>query len=94
MLFVNTNLGELWEVSLNDSTQTLVASGGSRGDLVSYDTSNNTAILSQTDSMLRLSLPAGFSFSTSTTNVPEPGILALMGFGLLGLARVRRITSR
>lgn len=92
MLFVNTNFGELWEVSLNDSTQTLVASGGSRGDLVSYDTSNNTAILSQTDSMLRLSLPAGSSFST--TNVPEPGTLALMGFGLLGLARVRRITSR
>ncbi len=88
VLFVNTNNGDLYQVDLTTAAQTLIATGGSRGDLVSLDTTNNTAILSQSDSLLRLSLPAGSTFGS--TDVPEPTSMALIAAGLIGLARLRR----
>ena len=57
-LFVNTNGGTLVEVSLATKVQTLIASGGSRGDFVTVDPSNGTLLLTQTDRILRLT-PAG-----------------------------------
>src|SRR6266446_1981540 len=61
-IFVNTNFGEVWEVDLATSAQTLIASGGSRGDFVTVDPSDRTLLVTQSDRILRLHPPAGGSF--------------------------------
>ena len=62
-LFINTNSGNLYEINLASGVQTLIASGGSRGDFVTPDP-NGTLLLTQTDRILRLTAPppgGGFS---------------------------------
>jgi len=61
-IFANTNFGEVWEVDLATSAQTLIASGGSRGDFVAADPSDGTLLVTQSDRILRLHPPAGGSF--------------------------------
>lgn len=56
-IFVNTNLGQLIEINLTTQAQTLIATGGSRGDFVFVDP-NGSLLLTQTDSILRLTPPA------------------------------------
>lgn len=82
-LFVNTNFGQLVEVNEATSAQTLIGTGGSRGDFVTVDTTNNTLLITQTDRVLRLN---GASF----TSTPEPSVLSLLCAGLAGLAILRR----
>jgi sugar lactone lactonase YvrE len=84
-VFANTNSGQVYEVNLTTSAQTLIATGGSRGDFVTVDPTNNTLLLTQTDRIIRLS---GASFV-----VPEPSPLVLAG--VLGvLACAARLTAR
>jgi hypothetical protein len=94
-LFVNTNGGTVWEVNLGTNAQTLIAKGGSRGDFVSVDPTNDTLLLTQTDSIVRLSAPSGGGFGGNAT--PEPSTVASFALGALGLAglllRARRRTS-
>ena len=61
-IFVNTNSGTLVEVNLKTAAQTLIASGGSRGDFVTADPNNGTLLVSQSDRLLRLTGPAGGGF--------------------------------
>lgn len=82
-IFVNTNHGDVYEVILSTNVQTLIASGGSRGDFVTVDPTNGTLLLTQTDSALRLTAPAGGGFGTA---VPEPGSVTLLGIAVVGLA--------
>ena len=63
-IYGNTNNGELWEVDLATSNQTLIASGGSRGDLVAVDPNNATLLLTQTDRILRVSPEGRFGYFT------------------------------
>ncbi len=53
-LFVNTNGGTVVEVNLKTAAQTIIASGGSRGDFVTVDPNNGTLLLTQTDRIMRL----------------------------------------
>ena len=74
--FVNTNNGQLIEVDLATSSQTVIATGGSRGDFVTVDPTNGTLLITQSDRILRLQ---GGAF------VPEPGALNLFGLCLMAL---------
>ena len=82
LIFVNTNSGTVYEVTLGSNpVQTLIASGGSRGDSVTVDPLTNTLLLTQTDSIIRLN---GASFVT----VPEPASLMSLSLGLAMIAGV------
>jgi hypothetical protein len=79
-LFANTNFGQIVEVDIATDTQTVIADGGSRGDLVSVDPTNGSLLLTQTDSVVRLTAPTGGSFGTT----PEPTSLTLACLGIAG----------
>jgi uncharacterized repeat protein (TIGR01451 family) len=61
-LFVNTNGGTIVEINLATKAQTTIASGGSRGDFVTVDSTSGTLLVSQTDRILRLIPPSSGDF--------------------------------
>lgn len=82
-IYVNTVGGTLVEINLESGAQTLLGSGGSRGDFVFVDPLDNTLLLTQSDSVLRLS---GGDFEPP--GIPEPAAVALFGVGAAGLLGV------
>jgi hypothetical protein len=64
-LYVNTNDGRVIEINTGTLAQVVIAAGGSRGDLVNVDPYNDTVLLTQTDSVLRLAGPPGGGFGTT-----------------------------
>jgi len=85
-IFTNTNGGQVVAVNLTTKVETVIASGGSRGDFATLDPSNGSLLLTQTDEILRLTPPAG-GFGGGA--VPEPSSLVLMSSGLLGFLDCR-----
>jgi hypothetical protein len=85
-VFANTNSGQLYEINLTTNAQTLIATGGSRGDFVSVDPLTNTLLITQTSIVQRLN---GASFV-----VPEPSSFALIGVGVFGFVVSRRLRRR
>jgi len=87
-LIVNANNGIVDLINTTTNTVTTIASGGSRGDYVGFDTSNGTLFLSQSDSLLRLSVAGGTigGGGGGNTGVPEPATWTamLLGFGIAG----------
>jgi hypothetical protein len=84
-IFGNTNSGQVFEVNRTTLAQTLIATGGSRGDFVTVDPLTDTLLITQTDRIYRLT---GAAFS-----VPEPSPLALGGV-LVALAFTVRLAAR
>jgi hypothetical protein len=78
-IVVNTNGGEVYLLDALGN-YTLIATGGSRGDFTAPD-GNGNLFLTQTDSVLRLSLEG----ATIGGSVPEPSTWAMMIFGFAGV---------
>lgn len=76
-IYANTNAGTVIEIDMNTLTQTVIATGGSRGDFVTVDP-NGSLLLTQTDSIIRLNPPTGGGFG----NTPEPASVLLTLGGL------------
>ena len=82
-VIVNGNFGTVGLLDPTTSSFTIIATGGTRGDFVSPDTSNGTLFLSQNEAVDRLSCGPGCSFSGPT--VPEPATYALFGAAFTSL---------
>lgn len=91
-LILNNNNGTVSLLNTLTNTVTTIAEGGSRGDFVGFDPTNGTVFLSQSDSLLRLSLSTGTIGGGGGGGAPEPAtwVMAILGFGMAGGALRRR----
>ena len=81
-IVVNSNDGSVYLLDkLGD--QTIIADNGSRGDYTSPDRTNGSLLLTQSDSIWRLSVAGGTIGGGPT--VPEPSTWAMMLLGFVGL---------
>jgi sugar lactone lactonase YvrE len=79
-LFVNMNDGSVIEIDTTTGIQTVIATGGHRGDFAAIDTLNDSLLLTQGDEIVRLS-PIDGGFTPGFAPVPGP----IAGAGLPGL---------
>lgn len=94
-IVANSNDGNVWLLDPITHVNTIIASGGSRGDYVGVDSTNGTLFLTQTDSVYRLGCGPD-CFFVPPPPIPEPESYALMlaGLGLMGLIARRRQPQR
>ncbi len=86
-VYVNNNNGTLVEVNLTSLVQTVIGTGGSRGDFVSVDPTNNSLLITQTDRILRITGP--FQGNPPPNSVPAPPAFALFAIGGVLMAAKR-----
>jgi hypothetical protein len=80
-VIANNNDGTVSLIDPTGTIQTIIASGGTRGDFTSPDTNKRTLLLSEYDFSYRLTAPGG-----SFGGVPEPASLTLFGIGIASVA--------
>jgi hypothetical protein len=80
-VIANNNDGTVSLFDPTGATQTIIASGGTRGDFTSSDTNNGTLLLSEYDFSYRLGAPGG-----SFGGTPEPSTLTIFVIGIASLA--------
>jgi hypothetical protein len=90
-LIVNTNDGSVIEIDTATGIQTVIATGGSRGDFAAVDTIDNSLLLTQGDEIIKLS-PINGGFTAVPGPVVGAGLpgLVMAGGGLLGWWRRKR----
>ena len=90
VVFVNTVAGQVIQLDLTTLAQTVIATGGSRGDFLTADPNNGTLMVTQFDSVMRLTAPQGGGFLAA---VPEPStiVMWLVGFGVFMVTRAKSL---
>ncbi|MEO7728763.1 MAG: PEP-CTERM sorting domain-containing protein [Burkholderiales bacterium] len=89
-IIVNNNDGSVGLLDVNTAIETIIASGGTRGDFASPDLNNGSLFVFQDDSVWRLSLPGSVIGGPAAVPEPETYAMLLAGLGLLGFAARRR----
>ena len=92
-IIVNNNNGTVGLLNHLTGVETIIATGGTRGDLVSPDTSNGTLFLTNTNMTYRLACGPDCTIG-STNPVPEPETYALLGLGLVAVWLRKRRASQ
>src|SRR5207302_6403319 len=74
-LYVSTVDGALLDVDLTSRSQTMIASGGQRGDLLTFDPNDGSLLVTQTDRIVRVRFPTGpaTSFRVVASSSVLPG---------------------
>jgi PEP-CTERM motif len=86
-IVVNSNDGSVYLLDALGN-QIIIADDGSRGDYTSPDRTNGSLLLTQSDSIWRLSVAGGSIGGGLTPGVPEPSTWAMLLLGFLGLGRL------
>jgi hypothetical protein len=93
-IVVNNNDGSVGLINPTTAVETIIATGGTRGDFVSPDLSNGSLFLFEDNAALRLSI-AGGSIGGGGGSVPDSGSSALMLLGSLAtLGFLRRAVRK
>ncbi len=92
-IVVNNNDGSVGVIDPSVGTETIIATGGTRGDFVSPDLNNGSLLAFEDDSVWRFTVAGGSIGGGPTPSVPEPMSLALFGIGLAGIGYIKRRRS-
>jgi hypothetical protein len=74
-LYISTVNGSLLDFNLSSRSQTMIASGGERGDFLTFDPNDGSLLVTQTDRIVRVRFPAGpaTSFQIVASSSVLPG---------------------
>ena len=83
-IIANNNDGTVGLIDPTGLTETVIASGGTRGDFTSPDGYDGSLLLSEYGAMYRLRSPE--NAFVNVISAPEPGALTMLGIGVASLA--------
>jgi hypothetical protein len=74
-LYVSTTDGSLLDIDLSSRTQAMLATGGQRGDFLTFDPNDDSLMVTQTDRIVRIKFPTGpaVSFRIDAASSVLPG---------------------